>query len=552
MAVALKGASTFSVDDWVRWQYECDFPKFYHKQDVDPLAVFPEKIQEYPTVPHRFSEGMTNEEFNKERVRVVAELLELQSGRVSFVDHHTAHAAYANYALASPQTDKVIVTADSFGDGLNATVSLAKRGGVERVIETARCDLGRIYKFTTLLLGMKPIEDEHKVMGLAPYANPYVVDKAYKVFDATLKVRGLGFEYDDEPAHFFFYFQRHLTGCRFDGIAGAVQAFIEDRLSKWLSNILVRYGVSTVAFSGGLAMNVKLNKRLAELEPVAELVVPPSGGDESLCIGGAYHYLSKHYPDVPLNPLDHVYLGPEYDNDAVLRVFQAGNYGDTFDIQPNVSNRDIAQLLAEKKIVARMAGRMEFGARALGHRSILAHPGDACVVGELNEMVKSRDFWMPFAPSILRERAHDYIVYPTGTVATDNFMTVAFDSTPLARRELIAALHPRDHTLRPHVVCEQDDPDYYDLLRCFQELTGIGGLVNTSFNLHGSPIVGSPDDAFFVFKNSGLQYLVVNDLLFSRKRQRDGTRGKGPRRAHSAEPACRCTWLADTERAEAE
>jgi len=159
---------------------------------------------------------------------------------------------------------------------------------------------------------------------------------------------------------------------------------------------------------------------------------------------------------------------------------------------------------------------MEWGARALGNRSILMDPSRMDLKRELNEQVKSRDFWMPFAATILNERAKDYIVNPKNSNAS--FMAIGFDTTMKARKDLAAAVHPYDFTCRPQILQKKDNPDYYKLIKYFEELTGIGGVLNTSFNYHGEPIVCSPKDALHTFTVTGLQYLALGSYLISKNK----------------------------------
>src|SRR5436309_136024 len=175
----------------------------------------------------------------------------------------------------------------------------------------------------------------------------------------------------------------------------------------------------------------------------------------------------------------------------------------------------IAELLVADGVVARCAGRMEFGARALGNRSILANPSDHRVVGTINRMIKNRDFWMPFAPSILREREDDYVVNPKGLASP--YMMLAFATNPKRRDEITAALHPHDATARAHLVDEAWNPAYHRVLREFERRTGIGAVLNTSFNLHGEPLVGSPEDAVDTFERSGLSHLALDRWMISKK-----------------------------------
>ncbi|MBI3967568.1 MAG: carbamoyltransferase, partial [Chloroflexi bacterium] len=213
-------------------------------------------------------------------------------------------------------------------------------------------------------------------------------------------------------------------------------------------------------------------------------------------------------------PLTSLYLGNEIsDAEAEAALVERAKHLEW--TRHEDIERVAAKLIADHKIVGRVAGRMEWGARALGNRSILAHPSDLGNVRRLNAAIKMRDYWMPFAPSLLYERRHDYTENPRNLDAPT--MTQAFRSTPLAQRELIAALHPSDLTCRPQFVRADQNPGYHHLLSCFQELTGIGGVLNTSLNLHGEPIVCSADDALNTLLNSGLDHLTLGQYLVSKR-----------------------------------
>jgi len=174
----------------------------------------------------------------------------------------------------------------------------------------------------------------------------------------------------------------------------------------------------------------------------------------------------------------------------------------------------VAARLAQGRVVGRCSGRMEFGARALGNRSILADPRSPAMVRVINEKIKNRDFWMPFAPAILQERADKYLANPKCLAAP--FMTVAFETRDIARQHLAAAIHPADFTARPQLVDRMQNPEFHALIAEFEKLTGVGGVLNTSFNLHGEPIVRSAADAFRVFELTDIDDLWVGDALISK------------------------------------
>ena len=221
----------------------------------------------------------------------------------------------------------------------------------------------------------------------------------------------------------------------------------------------------------------------------------------------------KNYGNSETLPLTNIYLGPKYNKKQIKNAVE--KFKDKYFIQKNVSIKDVAEFLAEGYVIARFDGRMEFGARALGNRSILGNPSKMEVVKKINSQVKSRDFWMPFTATILDTRVIDYIKNPKGISCP--FMTIAFDSTDLAREHLKAAMHPYDYTVRPQILFKKNNPGYYQLIKEFENITGIGSLLNTSFNLHGDPVVCSPQDALHTFENSKLDMLFIGEMLIKRE-----------------------------------
>jgi len=367
----------------------------------------------------------------------------------------------------------------------------------------------------THYLGMAPLEHEYKVMGLAPYVpaeakTAGAAEMFEQLFEFTRdplvwrRRRGVPSMYSAGA-----FLEGLLGGRRFDLIAAGVQRFIEDWLVIWTRNAIRETGIRRVACSGGVFMNVKANLRLLEIPELEEMYVFPSCGDESNSIGAALRVASEmgHAPAGPLGP---VYYGdPITDGEAEAALGDAAIGGRFRSFYLSDIERKTAEKLAQGKIVARAQGRVEFGARALGNRSILARADSPSAVRVINEMVKSRDFWMPFAPSVLAERADEYYA-KTKPVASPHMM-FAFPSRPEKRAAFRAAQHPYDFTTRPQEVTAQDNPDYYRLLKEFEARTGEGILLNTSFNLHGEPMVYRARDAVDVFLRSGLEYMALGN-----------------------------------------
>lgn len=279
-----------------------------------------------------------------------------------------------------------------------------------------------------------------------------------------------------------------------------------------------------MALSGGVFMNVKANARVLEMPEVEELFVMPTCTDASNSLGAAYsayaqvrHANNQSMDSKPLGPL---YLGEDISDQQVRSAVNALRDGESSRVHvewPNDPEAVVAQLLAKGEIVGRAKGRMEFGARALGNRSILADPARPDCVRTINQLIKSRDFWMPFAPSAPAEEAARYVVKPPKRIPfISPYMMMTYASRPEKASAFPAAMHPADHSARLQELSESFNPDFYRLLRSFERLTGESIVLNTSLNLHGYPIVRTAGDALHVLRNSDLRYLQLGNAIISK------------------------------------
>lgn len=512
--VVTKREAVFSVADWWREQEAYWKPVIYDGESPRFLDVFADKVQE--DVPYDMdlvADENDHQGMLAARLKLVRETFGVSEAQTSVHDHQACHSHYG--FLAAPLRDRplLIVTTDGGGDGANGSLSLKYPGKqIEEVMRTDICNLGRLYRYFTLLLGMKPGEHEFKLMGLAPYANAFIGGAAYEVVAETLQVEGLEFTYKVKPEDHFWYFKERLQTERFDGIAYAIQRRLEELMTQWVGNAVKAFGIGDVVLSGGVSMNVKANQRLMEMEGIDSLWVPPGAGDESISAGAACQFLMEREVDA-VTPLAHAYLGNQFTAGEVERAVADFGLPEGTTV---VSYRpeEVAEKLEKGAVFARFDGSMEFGPRALGNRSILADPRNYDVIRIINSKVKKRDFWMPFCPSILAERADDYLVNPKGIGA--DYMTVAFESTELGQKSITAGLHPYDRTARPQIVRKTTNPGYHDLISAFEARTGVGCLLNTSFNIHGEPVVASPTQALDTFVRSGLEYLILGRLVIGK------------------------------------
>lgn len=456
----------------------------------------------------------------KKQMDYIAEFLGIKRENVLSYDHHLCHGLSAYYGSKFNKEDAVVLTLDGEGDKLCATVSQVKDGIWQKLSETPLGNsLGWMYMDVTRYLGMKPGEHEYKVMGLAPYAKSYGIDKVYnKIKDLIIldDKDPLRFKSKFDTHHTYRYLRKAMEGYKFDDISGAFQKLVEERISQWVKNAINKTGIKTVVAAGGVFMNVKANLKITEIDEVERFFVFPSSGDESSVIGAAYQCYVDNSDDKEIESINNLYWGPKYTNEEIEAFLKDNGYDKKYKVEKvEVIAKRAARLLAEEKIIARVSGRMEWGARALGNRSILANAKDPDNVRVINEQIKMRDFWMPFTPSILKEREKDYIINPKGIES--KFMTITFHSTKLAREELRAAMHAYDFTIRPQLVDADYNKGYYELIKEFEDITGIGGILNTSFNIHGMPMVMGPKEALEAFDNSGLEYLILEDYLISKE-----------------------------------
>jgi len=441
----------------------------------------------------------------------------LPSDKLVYVDHHETHALSA-VPLAEYGKEYLVFTADGVGDYASSTVSLLKDTKLECLSSVDhKNSLGYFYSAITALMGMKSGEHEFKVMGLAPYSNPEYYRPILSELQKLLTLDEYGeFRAEITPNKLYDVLGRIIQHKRFDNVAGAIQELTESLLEEWVLYWVQKTGVRRIMLAGGVMMNVKACQVLASLDEVQDIRVVPSAADESTALGAAV-YLSCQGGH-RIEPLTHLYLGQGFSDAECLKEIESYGEaeGDIIFSQPESIAKKVASLLANNQIVARCAGPMEFGARALGNRSILANPADFATVEEINATIKIRDFWMPFTPSILSTDMERYIVNPKEVQAT--YMSITFDTTTEARRDLKAAIHPRDKTARPQCVYESWNKPYFDIINEFKAVTDIGAVLNTSFNLHGEPNVCSPKDALDTFKNSDLKWLVLGSYLVEKKK----------------------------------
>jgi carbamoyltransferase len=422
------------------------------------------------------------------------------AGKLMRIDHHATHSANAYFTSGFDQA--LIVTLDGYGSGLAGRVSIGRDGRIDLVHQLLYPNsLGEFYERVTSSLGLKPNRHEGKVVGLAAYEDPKVLrDVVHSLFE----VRGGDFVYR-LPHNLFF--ARHLASLYPKPVvAAAFQRVLEEVGCEYIAHYQRQTGLRNLVLSGGVIANVKANQRFYEVPGIERIFIHPNMGDGGCGVGAALLIEARN----GLKPyrLKDVYWGPEYSPAEIRSELQ--KEGLDWE-EPADMEHTVAQLLADGNIVARFDGRMEYGPRALGNRSILYHAKDPSVNLWLNQQLQRTEY-MPFAPmSIWEERARCF-ENVSGAEHAAEFMTITFSCTPWFKAHCPAAVHV-DGTARPQLVRKEVNPKVHRILTEYQRLTGIPAIINTSFNMHEEPIVCSPYDAIRAFKLGHIPYLAAGPDL---------------------------------------
>jgi carbamoyltransferase len=429
---------------------------------------------------------------------------------ISFHDHHYCHATTAYYT--SGWDEALVVTLDGGGDGLSGSVYIGRNGQLQKQSEVDSFNsLGNFYSYITELCGFKAEKHEGKVTGLAAIGEPLYADilRQFVCYQEPGHIRytipmyhrsALRLISERLPAH---YDRAHL--------AASVQVVLEEVGAAFIRYWLQKTGLRKIALAGGVFSNVKFNQRIHELEEVEHIFIHPAMDDSGLSVGSALAAQAEEpgfNPSLMIQPLKNVYFGPSYSENEIAEAIQQS--GCTVSYEPEIHQR-IAELVAQGHVVARFTGQMEYGPRALGHRTILYQTTDPSVNDWLNENLRRTEF-MPFAPATLKQYAHECYDGLAGAEDPARFMTITFNCTPRMRKDSPGVVHV-DGTARPQLIDAETAPDFYQILSAYHTLTGIPSLINTSFNMHEEPIVCSPGDALRSFQQGNLDFLAIGNWL---------------------------------------
>ena len=429
---------------------------------------------------------------------------------VRFINHHLAHATSGYFTSGLARA--TVVTMDGGGDGDSSHVYLGRDGALTPIARTSAYNsLGNYYAYVTHLCGYKAQKHEGKITGLAAHGSPIHADLLNEmiairdgrirnvgraIFRGALKALG----------------KRLPEGWTKEDLSASIQTHSERIVVDYVSRHLAAEGGGNVVLTGGIFANVRINQKVFEIPGVEQVFVHPGMTDGGLAVGAALAMClpdaGPHRMSAAEEAIPDVYLGRGYSQEEIEAALDGE--GLPYDRPANLP-AEVARLLAEGYVVARFDGRMEYGPRALGNRSILYQPADRSVNDWLNDRLKRTEF-MPFAPATLIEDADKCYHNVEGAVHTAKFMTITFDCTDWMKATCPGVVHV-DGTARPQLVERRDNPGYYDIVEEFKKLTGIPCVINTSFNMHEEPIVCSPQDAIRSFQTGHLDYLAIGKCL---------------------------------------
>ncbi len=451
------------------------------------------------------------------------EVENLNDIKIHYVTHHDAHAGIAYFA--SPFPEAAILSVDGFGEKETAVYFKASSNKITRIknVEFPQ-SIGLFYAAITEYLGFKPFDEEWKIMGASAYGDP---SRYSNVFQELLRFTSDGAFEVRLP--YFNYYQFHRPGLfhnrlvarlgpaydrtqspdqRFFDIAAAAQKRVEEVVLDMLCYLATQVHTENLCLSGGVALNCVLNGKIHMHTPFKRVFVPPMPDDSGTSLGAALWTYHCIYGGQRSYVMDHNYLGPSYTTASIERMLVTSKIRYRGLADPE---KTAAQLIAQGNVIGWFQGGMEFGDRALGNRSILADPRDPTVKDRINEQIKFRESFRPFAPSVLHEYVGSYFDNPVPSPFMDKTLIVQKE-----KRALIPAVTHVDGTARLQTVTRSQNMRFYNLIEEFRRLTGIPMVLNTSFNVKGEPIVCSPQDAIRTFYTCGLDALIMDRFLIEK------------------------------------
>lgn len=445
-------------------------------------------------------------------------------GKVVFTEHHLAHAASSYYISKFDRA--AILVVDGVGEYATTSMFSGEENKIHKLQEIHYPDsLGLLYSTLTAFLGFKVNNDEYKVMGLASYGQPRHIDKLNKIIafyddgSFRLNMDYFCFMYDGKQmfnSNFIELFGQprsnydKITSYHMD-IAASLQHVLEDGMIRLGNALYNKTKVENVCLSGGVALNCVANWEFIKRTPFSNICIQPAAGDAGGSVGAAlYAYFHNRIQPRDIEEYS-AFLGPGFSNQEIKGYLDSVGASHTMYDEEGIC-RKTADLIYKDQIIGWFQGRMEYGPRALGHRSILANPCNPTMKDVLNERVKFREDFRPFAPAILSERAQEYFDIPFDS---PYMLFICNVKTGIGSR--IPSVTHVDNTARLQTVSNTENPMFHRLIESFENISGVPIVINTSFNIRGEPIVCTPEDAYNCFMKTDIDYLVMGNYLVEKE-----------------------------------
>ena len=420
-------------------------------------------------------------------------------------DHHTCHAATA--ALTSGWSKCLIITADGRGDGITSTVSIFENNKLKRLsYSTVESSLGHFFGAVTEAIGFRYGNDEGKTEALAAFGKE---TKAYNILKSFFHVEELEIKGKLAPYHrnISLKFSHLLKDFKKEDTAYAAQRVLDETVTELIKNAIRTTGINQIALAGGIFYNVKTNQKIYQIPEVADMYIYPGSGDSGVSIGSAL--LDSHlHEGIKNKKTEHVYYGTSYSNDYIKSVLDKTDL--EYEYIEDIGSHVGSEIIPNDSMVGWFRGRMEFGPRALGARSVFISPKKLENKKKILSTIKKRPEFQPFCPSITHESMKDYVINDKNSEAP--FMILALTGTEKMVKEAPATTFI-DKSIRVQDVKREINPEFHSLISNFGNISGTPVLLNTSFNKSGQAIVHTPEQALYDLKNSGLDYLVLENYL---------------------------------------
>lgn len=458
-------------------------------------------------------------------------------GKIYFIPHHLAHAASSYYL--SPFKKAAIVTIDGVGEWATTTTGIGEKEkiNINQEIKFPH-SLGLLYSSLTAYLGFKVNNDEYKVMGLAAYGNEKKFQSQFKKL-ITLHKDG---SYSLDMDYFDFDWAQHMPSKKLaklfghplrkpeskiyqyhKDIAAALQQKLEDAVFALLKKTYRNDPTPNLCMAGGVSLNSVMNAKILSSTPFKQIYIPPDPGDAGGAMGAALHLEHNSQLVNKGSTKTHLtlaktfspYLGPSYSWHQIKQILDNAGLKYKYFNQKKELLDKVCQLLIKKQIIGWFQGRMEWGPRALGNRSILAAATSKNMRDVLNSKVKKREMFRPFAPVVLKKYMGKIFEIDKPLPKIADYMLLVYKFTKEGKKNIPATVHVND-TGRPQSISRKDNPMYYDLIDTYRKKTGIPAIINTSFNVRGEPIVATPKDAINCFLGTGIDYLVIDRFIIKK------------------------------------